>query len=98
MTFPQINVSLRTDASFRARSIPDHHREDSILEELPINMINDFVTSDDLHLIHLGVMKIFLLIWLGQHDNFEYKWTSDDINIMNSLLVNCNEDIATDIH
>lgn len=98
MAFPQTNVPLRTDATFRARSIPQHHRENSIIEELPINMIDDFVTSDSLHLLHLGIMKKCLLIWLGQIDNFEFKWTSDDITEMNRLLSNCNEDIASDIH
>lgn len=91
-------MPLTTDASFRARSIPAHHREDSILEELPIDMINDFVTSDSLRLFHLGIMKKCLLIWLGQKDNYEYKWTSCDIDNMNKLLANCNEDIASDIH
>lgn len=98
MTFPQINVPLRTDASFRDRSIPNHHREDSILEELPIDMVEDFVTSDDLHLIHLGVVKKCLLIWLGMQDNFEYKWTNADIEKMNRLLLNCNVDLASDVH
>lgn len=98
MSFPQINVPLRTDASFRARCIPAHHREDSPLEQLPINMIDDFVTSDSLHLFHLGIMKKLLLIWMGQKDNFEYKWSCADINKMNELLSKCNEDIASDIH
>lgn len=98
MTFPHTNVPLRTDESFRARSIPDHHREDSILEELPINMIDDFVTSDSLHLFHLGIMKKCLLIWLGMHDKFEYKWTEADINEINRLLFICNDDMPSDIH
>lgn len=50
---------LRTDENFRNRLTPEHHRELSILEELPIDMIIVFVIADQLHLLHLGVMKRF---------------------------------------
>lgn len=64
MAFPRIAVTnlereteLRTDERFRNRFQPSHHKESSILEELPIDMIRDFVTSDALHLFDLGIMK-----------------------------------------
>lgn len=48
---------LRTDERFRNRFQPEHHKGVSILERLPIDMINGFPTSDSLHLLDLGVMK-----------------------------------------
>lgn len=57
MSFPQTNCELRTDLSFRRREHPEHHIEHSIIENLPIDMIRDFPTSDPLHLLELGIMK-----------------------------------------
>lgn len=52
-----IDCQKRTNLGFRNRSILNHHREYSLLEQLPIDMVDDFVTSDDLDLLHLGIMK-----------------------------------------
>lgn len=98
MSFPHVGEEKRTDISFRRRLHPNHHREYSIIEELPIDMVLDFVTSDSLHLFHLGIMKKLLLVWLGEEDNFEYKWSQNDISNMNRLLVNCNADMPFDVH
>lgn len=64
MSFPRIAVSnqerekeLRTDERFRNRFQPQHHKEYSILEELPIDMVRGFPTSDALHLFDLGITK-----------------------------------------
>lgn len=48
---------LRTDERFRNRFQAQHHKGDTILEQLPIDMIKGFPTSDSLHLLDLGVMK-----------------------------------------
>lgn len=98
MSFPRINCPKRTDLEFRNRAIPAHHREYSMLEELPINMIDDFVTSDDLHLLHLGIMKKCLIIWKEGKHNFEYKWKDNDIANINRMLQRINSDMPTDIH
>lgn len=98
MSFPHIGEEKRTDTSFRSRQHPAHHREYSIIEELPIDMITDFVTSDSLHLFHLGIMKKLLLRWMGERDDFEFKWTKHDISHTNALLANCNRDMPSDIH
>lgn len=50
-------VELRTNIGFRERHQPEHHREYSVLETLPIDMIKSFPISDSLHLLDLGVMK-----------------------------------------
>lgn len=69
-----------------------------MLEHLPIDMVEDFVTSDDLHLLHLGIMKKCLLMWRDGVNNFEFKWTDDDVASMNEMLRNINLDMPTDIH
>lgn len=98
MCFPSTGCPERTDVDFRARSIPKHHKEKSILENLPINMIDDFVTSDDLHLLHLGIMKKCLLMWREGANNFKQKWRDCDIIKLNKLLKNIDQDMPTDIH
>lgn len=98
MSFPRINVTSRTDDGFRRRLIPEHHREYSIIEQLPIDMIKDFVVADSLHLFHLGIMKKCLLIWLEGGGTFEFKWEKKDISAVNSLLTNCKNNMPTDIH
>lgn len=48
---------LRTDERFRRRFQREHHKGYTMLEELPIDMIKGFPTSDSLHLLDLGIMK-----------------------------------------
>lgn len=54
MSFPRINCSLRTNKSFREKNDSEHHKEDTPLLALPIDMIDDIIISDCLHLIDLG--------------------------------------------
>lgn len=64
MSFPRIAVTngerqaeFRTNESFRSRLEPQHHHMRSILEDLPIDMVSAFPTSDALHLFDLGIAK-----------------------------------------
>lgn len=98
MSFHRIGCQKRTDFDFRNRTISAHHREYSILEALPINMVDDFVTSDDLHLLHLGIMKKCLLMWKDGENNFAYKWRENEITNLNEMLRNINSDMPSDIH
>lgn len=61
MSFPHINCMLRTDSAFRNRLQPIHHKTDSLFEDLEIDMVADFPTSDPLHLLELGMMKRFAM-------------------------------------
>lgn len=92
--FPRTNCAKRTDFEFRNRAIPAHHREYSILERLPINMIDDFIVAEDLHLFHLGLMKKCIKIW----KDGPTKWSDTDIKKLNEMLKNMNSDMPTDIH
>lgn len=98
MCFPYTDCPLRTDQTFRERHEPRHHREYSVLEELPIDMIKDFVTSDALHLLELGVMRRLLNIWKNGSTHFDEKWTKSDILKLNDLLERCNFDLPKEIH
>lgn len=75
-----------------------HHREDSNLEMLPIDMVDDFIVAKDLHLLHLGIMKKMILIWKEGRCNFQYKWVDSHIANLNEMLKNINNDMPTDIH
>lgn len=62
--FERTDCELRTDSDFRTQTQKNHHKQISKLQELPIDMIRSFVTSDPLHLLELGVMKRYIQkIW-----------------------------------
>lgn len=46
MSFPDLNAAVRTDESFRQRLQPNHHKERSLLESLPIDMVDDVIVAD----------------------------------------------------
>lgn len=89
---------MRTDKSFRERYDRDHHKVDSVIERLPVDMIRDFPTCDPLHLLHLGVMKKCILIWMHGTANFEHKLTKENIIEIDELIGNLNGQIVSDIH
>lgn len=98
MSFPIINADRRTDQMFRQRTDPHHHKENSLLEQLPINMISTFRVSDTLHLLHLGVMKKCLQRWIGKTKNSDKKWNKTKINETSHYLLDCNKNMPSDIH
>lgn len=57
VVFTKINQIVRTDLMFRAKMYPDHIICDTPLTQLPIDMVNDFVVADPLHLLELGITK-----------------------------------------
>jgi hypothetical protein len=62
--FPELNAEERTDDSFRNRQQIKHHKpERSILELLPINMVDDFLL-DPMHVLYLGVQKKLISFWM----------------------------------
>lgn len=97
MSFPHIGAS-RTDKSFRERLQPEHHKEYSVLEKLPIDMVNDFPASDVLHLLHHGVMKKCLSMWIEGNSHYGFKWSKKDIIAINRHIIECNKDMPSDMH
>nr|CAI5837450.1 unnamed protein product [Callosobruchus analis] len=60
MSFPQLDYTLRSDKEFRAKTDANHHQKNqdedfiiSPLEHLPIDMVQDIIIADSLHLLHL---------------------------------------------
>lgn len=98
MSFPILDAQRRTDQMFRDRTDPNHHKENSLIERLPINMISTFRVSDTLHLLHLGVMKKCLQRWIGKTKHYDKKWTPAQINERSHFLLSCNINMPSDIH
>lgn len=99
MSFPRTACIKRTNQSFRQRNQPEHHREyRSILEELDIDMVADFPTSDPLHLIELGIMKRCLTRWKDGTKSYKHKFNKADLNRINSLLIRANAEMPFEIH
>lgn len=94
MSFLSTNDAKRTDFSFRNRLDPLHHKSASILEQLPVDMVADFVTSDPLHLLELGVMKRSLKMWL-ENQRFI---TKIDEAMINEMLLRFNSHKPVDFH
>lgn len=59
MCFFEQNCLRRTDKSFRNRDNPQHHVNNSILEDIGVGMVSQFYL-DALHLVYLGVVKRML--------------------------------------
>ena len=85
MTFCYLKGPLRTNDQFRERTDEDHHKGYSPLEELPIDLINDFPT-DYMHSVCLGVVRKMLFLWRDQGRGFGIRnqnISTININIQN---------------
>lgn len=98
MSYPRTDMPLRTNESFRARAAENHHKMKTPLEDLPINMIDDFPISDSLHLFDLGIMKRCLLGWIEGKYSYSAKWSAQDIRDISKLLLQSNKSIPNEIH
>lgn len=98
MSFLHTDCPLRTDKSFRDREHPNHHKGDSIIEMLPIDMVADFPSSDPLHLLELGVMKKSLLKWINGEKGFEDKWSKEETMLISTELQKTNRELPSEIH
>lgn len=68
-----------------------------MLEELPINMIDDFII-DPLHCIDHGVMKLLLKLWMKGSTLYDIKFTKQDIKELDRKIFEANKDMPSDIH
>lgn len=98
ISFADIDCTRRTNGSFRDRLDEKHHKLTSPLEELDIDMIMGFPTSDPLHLLELGVMKKCLLRWVYGQKGFDRKLSKDHIGLVSRLLLKCREEMPVDFH
>lgn len=98
MSFPRIDDERRTDLSFRNRRQISHHKEYSLLERLNIDMVEQFPTSDPMHLLELGIMKRTFTMWVKGGWNFQHKLTDNDLVVLNRRLFAMNRDMPIEIH
>lgn len=97
VTFIKVNCPKRNNEEFRLKKYGLHHKNDSPLLQLPIDMVEDFPVGDSLHLIDLGLMKRFLLGWRdGNFGSYVTKWCSRDFETVSQFLLNCN--LPKEIH
>ena len=61
---PHTSAALRTDFAFVAQSDVYHHTGVSLLSEIGVKMVSDFIL-DYMHLVCLGVMRRLMLWWRG---------------------------------
>lgn len=98
MCYPTVAGDRRTDQSFRARSQPSHHKEDSPPEDLDIDMIWSVSSSDPLHCVDLGVMKKCLQRWTGKTKQYPRKWKKQTTESVSRFLFHSNKYMPSDIH
>lgn len=98
MSFPEINKCLRTNSSFLERNDPQHHHRYTCVEALPIDMIKDFVISDPLHLLELGIMRKLLNIWIKGTVNKNLQLQKNVITQLDNDLLHCNRSLPSEIH
>lgn len=78
----------RTDADFRSKKYGSHHKNDTPLLRLNIDMIKDFPVGDSLHLIDLGIMKKLLIGWRdGKFGTMNTKWPASTVTNLSKKLL-----------
>lgn len=91
--FPTALASKRTDSGFRNRIYEGHHQTyktrengkikmffvETPLLQLPIDIVEDIIVSDSLHLLHLGITKRLLTIYKDGH-LYHKKWSSETVS------------------
>lgn len=103
--FPDFNAPLRTDHGFRNKEDPLHHRENSPLvnivgadDEPFLDMVRDFLVADALHLLHEGVMKRLIGIWINGSFSYKMKWKKQEIENINTCIHFLNREMPSDVH
>ena len=82
ISFNSFDQPKRTDASFREKRDPRHHKGTSPLEQLDVNMVDQFVL-DYMHCVNLGVMRRLLNFWTN---TIPFKMSSAAKQNVNSQL------------
>lgn len=107
MSYPNFEAPERTDDDFRNKRDAEHHKVNGLtreflrspLEDLPIDMVKDFVIADDLHLLHHGIVKRILLGFKSGGHNFkEAKLAAQQVQQISSSLMKCNEYKPVELH
>lgn len=86
--FPYLDCPERTNRDFRSGKYDEYHRTTTPLQELPIDMIKQFIVADDLHLLHLGFIKRFLGGCVAGRNGFNTKFSAQKITDISDALKN----------
>lgn len=76
----------RTNEMFRNNQYEEHIQYYTPLLDIDIDMIQDFIVADPLHLLEGGVMKKLLLGWRFGDLGYATKWSAQDIENISSIL------------
>lgn len=96
ISFPRIDMPRKTDKTFCDRTDSDHHKMDTPLEKLPIDMIKSIPVSDSLHLLDLGIIKRFLTGYVYGTLGLRTKWSANVIKSVSDFLLRCR--MPSEIH
>lgn len=97
VVFSTTKSADRTDDGFRNKIYGAHHKSESPLLQLPIDMVKNFPVGDSLHLIDLGIMKRLITGWRdGNFGKYVTKWRASDINTVTTFLESCK--LPSEIH
>ncbi|XP_021707461.1 uncharacterized protein LOC110678640 isoform X2 [Aedes aegypti] len=97
VVFPNIRCKLRTDEKFRQKEYGKHHREYSPILEIPgVDMVQDFIIADSLHLLELGVMKRCLIGWRDGSLGYAGKLSANQIEKLSKDIQNVK--LPSEIH
>nr|CAI5848991.1 unnamed protein product [Callosobruchus analis] len=97
MSYPKINYPRRTDESFRNETDTEHHKQHTPLKELPIDMVEDFIVADSLHLLDLDIMRRCLHGWREGNYNFKTKLSKQQSDSISKMLEQCNQNRPLEI-
>jgi hypothetical protein len=95
VTYPETDGILRTDESFREREQVQHHTGLSILESLPIDMVDSFCI-DPMHLVYLGVMRKLLYCWMHGRRTMKVRLTMQTMMEISNILVKISKFISVE--
>lgn len=98
MSFPDLHAVLRSNDSFRNRTHPIHHKTKSPFEDLDIDMVLSFPTSDPLHLLELGVLRKCIYRWVNGEPPYKGKWSKALVSLTSRLLAKVQCEMPSDIH
>lgn len=86
MSFPDCNARLRTNADFRNRVDEAHH----------FDIVASVITADELHLLHLGVVRKLLFGWVIPKKSTIHKWTRQQIADVQLMILRTK--LSSEIH
>lgn len=93
ITYPDIDVTLRTDRSFRLQEQEEHHLGISPLINLPVTVdCVAVVPIDYMHQACLGVMRRLLNLWIKLKGNRETKLSAGQIEQLSGRLLALQRD------